>query len=242
MRYLVFSDIHGNVQALERIVEEIDALRPDIVVSLGDVVGYGADPARCVEIVDETADIRVAGNHDLAAVGIQSVETFSLTAREAIGWTTRRLDPPHRAAIERFDPIRRHDRCLFAHASPVAPLDWPYISTVGQAREALDASADRFVFVGHTHIPGIIARWPDGECAVVGNGFVQTTPGARYLVNVGSVGQPRDGNAAACFALVDTKKGRISIRRVAYDVGSAQNRIRTSGLPESLASRLAAAR
>ena len=242
MRYVVFSDIHGNVQALDRVREEIAALRPDVVVSLGDVVGYGADPAGCVEIVQSLADIRVAGNHDLAAIGIQSIDGFSPTAREAILWTARRLGETARTKIERYDSVRRHGRCVFAHASPAHPLDWPYLSTIHSAREALDAVAEPFVFVGHTHVPGIVARAPGGECTVVESGLVQAEPGTRYLVNVGSVGQPRDGNAAACFALADTKKGRVSIRRVAYDVGAAQERIRIEGLPDALASRLAAAR
>lgn len=242
MRYLIFSDIHGNRQALERIREEIDSLRPDVVVSLGDVVGYGADPAGCVSLVEAVTDIRVAGNHDLAAIGIQRIDNFSPTAREAILWTARRLNEHARAAIERYDSVRRHGRCVFAHASPVDPLDWPYLTTIAAARVVLDLVAEPFAFVGHTHVPGIVARAPGGECAVVESGLVQAEPGTRYLVNVGSVGQPRDGNAAACFALADTKKGRVSIRRVAYDVGSAQEQIRTAGLPDTLASRLAAAR
>jgi predicted phosphodiesterase len=242
MRYLVFSDIHGNVEALYRVLEELDTLRPDIVVSLGDVVGYGANPGDCIEIVQEYAQIRIGGNHDLAAVGLTSSDDFNGTARRAITWTSRKLNPIHRDMLEDYDTIRRHGNCLFAHASPISPMDWEYIYTVPQAKEIFEHFPEKFIFIGHTHVPGIIMYSEHDGCAVATSQMLQVEAGTRYLINVGSIGQPRDGVAAASFALIDQKKGKISIRRASYDIVSAQRKIRSAGLPESLALRLATAR
>lgn len=242
MRYFIFSDIHGNVEALEKVLEEVPALRPDIVVSLGDVVGYGANPGDCIEIVQEFAHVRIGGNHDLAAVGLTSSDDFNNTAKRAITWTSLNLNAQHREMLEGYDTIRRHDRCLFAHASPTFPMDWEYIYTVPQAREIFENFKEQFIFIGHTHVPGIITYRERDGCMVARRPSLQVEPGTRYLVNVGSIGQPRDGIAAASFAILDVKKGMLSIRRVPYDIVSAQKKIRTAGLPESLALRLATAR
>jgi predicted phosphodiesterase len=242
MRYLVFSDIHGNVEALEMVIDEVSSLRPDIIVSLGDVVGYGANPCECVETVQEYAHIRVGGNHDLAAIGLENSETFNPTARRAILWTARALEPRHREMLERYDPVRRYDGCVFAHGSPVSPLDWEYVYSVSQAKGIFKRCAEKFIFIGHTHVPGIISFNERDGCRVIDSSILHIAAGSRYLVNVGSIGQPRDGIAAASFALLDLKKNRISIRRVPYDIASAQRKISEAGLPESLASRLATAR
>jgi predicted phosphodiesterase len=242
MRYLVISDIHGNVEALERILEEIKASNPDIIASLGDVVGYGANPGECIDIVQEWAHIRIIGNHDLVAAGLTDSEGFNPAARKAILWTVNSLDPGHRDILEEYDPIRRYNQCLFAHASPVSPLDWEYIYTVGQARKIFEGSSEKYIFIGHTHIPNIIIYNKKEGCRVSSSSMVQVEPESRYLINVGSIGQPRDGIAASSFALLDTKKAKLMIKRVPYDIETAQEKIRSAGLPESLASRLATAR
>lgn len=242
MRYLVFSDVHGNIEALEAVLEEIAALRPDIVASLGDVVGYGANPRECVETVQEYAHIRVGGNHDLAVIGLEDSDTFNRTAKRSIEWTADTLGPRHRDMIERYDPVRRYGGCIFAHGSPVSPLDFEYIYTVSDAKRIFDRCHEKFIFIGHTHVPGIIAFSEREGCSVIEHSIVNISAGARYLINVGSIGQPRDGNAAASFAILDLKKNLISIRRVPYDVVSAQEKIESVGLPESLAMRLATAR
>ncbi len=242
MFYFIFSDIHGNVEALERVVEEIEIARPDVVVSLGDVVGYGANPAECIDIVQKIAHIRIGGNHDLAAAGLTESDCFNPTAKKSIRWTVTSLDPSRRDILEEYDPLRRHGSCLFAHASPLSPLNWDYVYTVDQAKRIFDSFFEKYIFIGHTHIPGIISYSEENGIRVVTGTVVQVQPGTRYLVNVGSVGQPRDGMAAASFVMLDTKKEWIMIRRVPYDIMSAQDKIRSVGLPESLALRLATAR
>lgn len=242
MRYLVFSDIHGNVEALERVLEEAERLRPDLVVSLGDVVGYGANPNECIDIVAECTRLRIAGNHDVAAAGLIDTDNFSTTARTAIQWTSRAIDPGHREMLGEYDTIRRYGECVFAHASPVSPMDWEYVYTIGQANRIFKETSERFIFIGHTHVPAIIEHHGARGSRVLGGTLVTVEPDARYLINVGSIGQPRDGIAAASFALLDVKKGVVTIRRVPYDIRSAQEKIRNVGLPESLALRLATAR
>jgi predicted phosphodiesterase len=242
MQYIVFSDIHGNVQALEKIIEEIETIRPDIVVSLGDVVGYGASPADCIDIVQDYAHLRIGGNHDLAAVGLTESDDFNVMAKRAIAWTSNNLSSKHRHILENYDSLRRYGQCLFTHASPVSPLNWDYIYTVKQARTIFEKCTEKYIFIGHTHIPAIITYNESNGCKVYPSSIVQVEIGTRYLINVGSVGQPRDGIAAAGFALFDAKKKRISIRRVPYDITSAQEKIRSAGLPESLALRLGTAR
>lgn len=242
MRYLVLSDIHGNVEALERTIEEIGRARADLVVSLGDVVGYGANPNECVDIVQETAHLRIGGNHDVAAAGLIETASFSETAREALRWTSRAIAPRTRELLGEYDTVRRHGDCVFAHASPIAPMDWEYVRTFAQADAIFAGTAERFVFVGHTHVPGIIERHENGAMRVVSGPLAATAAGCRYLVNVGSIGQPRDGVAAASYAVLDTRTAILTIRRVPYDIRGAQDKIRSAGLPETLAARLATAR
>lgn len=242
MKYLVFSDIHGNVEALRSVLEEIDELRPDLVVSLGDVVGYGGSPADCVDLVDGFADITVCGNHDYVASGLGDGEDFNTTARIAIEWTRSVLSARHKDLIGTYDSLRRHGECIFAHGSPVDPLEWEYVYTMKDARRLFRETGERFICIGHTHIPGVISWSDETGARIERSSIIEIEPGRRYLINVGSVGQPRDGVSAASFALIDARKGRITMRRIPYDVGSAQERIRENGLPESLASRLALAR
>lgn len=238
MKYFVFSDIHGNLEALREVISQIDVIKPDLVVCLGDIVGYGADPDKCVELVYENADIRIAGNHDMAATGQISTDGFNPSAREAIRWTSNMLTAEHIRILEESEISRKHDDCLFVHASPISPLDWDYVYTVAQAIEIFQYFDSKFVFVGHTHIPGIINNSAsEGPKAVDGN-LVKVEADGRYLINTGSVGQPRDGYNSACFTVLDTDRGIIDQRRVSYDFASAQKKILNAGLPEILALRL----
>jgi predicted phosphodiesterase len=242
MKYLVFSDIHGNAQALEKVIEEIDDIRPDFVVSLGDVVGYGANPAECVDLVERYCDICICGNHDFVAAGLADSENFNMTARISIEWTRRVLTARHKELLSEYDTVRRHGECVFAHSSPESPLDWEYVYTLGQAGRILGGTGARFVLIGHTHVPGIISYDPKSGAVVEHGSKIEVDPARRYLINAGSIGQPRDGLSAASFAVVDVRRNRINLRRIPYDITGAQDRIRAEGLPESLASRLALAR
>lgn len=242
MRILVISDIHANFDALERVMAEAEVVGPDRIVCLGDVVGYGADPAECVRLVGRKADVRICGNHDLAAAGRVDYSDFNGVASISIEWTSNRLGDAEREMLAEYEPVRSMEGCLFAHASPLSPLDWEYVYTVAQARRIMEGTGERVVFNGHTHIPGVISMGKDGQARIEQDRLIKMEPGRRYLVNAGSVGQPRDGMNAACYSLVDLDSSTIMMNRVSYDICSAQEKIRAQGLPEVLAGRLAEAR
>lgn len=242
MKFLVLSDIHANSDALEKVLGEASSIGADLIVSLGDVVGYGANPRRCVELVEKYADIKICGNHDLAAIGETDTSNFNTIASISIEWTSHVLSEEDKELIGRYDPIVSRDGCLFAHSSPSAPLEWEYIYTTRQADRIFREFSERLIFIGHTHVPGIIS-YKNGQAPQVEHSpLVRLDPSLRYLVNTGSVGQPRDGVGAASFAEVDLGAGIIRMHRTPYDIMSAQARIRTEGLPEPLAERLATAK
>ncbi len=242
MKILVLSDVHGNSDALQRVLTEVQAIQPDLVVSLGDVVGYGADPAKCVSLIEENANIRICGNHDLAVTGEQDYSTFNSIASISIEWTRNSLSEEDILKIKKYIPIYSSGECLYVHASPGNPLEWEYVYTVRQAERIFNEFKERFIFVGHTHVPGIIS-WNENDGArICHSSLTGIDPSSRYLINTGSVGQPRDGINAASFTLLDLDKGKIQMHRSSYNVASAQRRIRAEGLPEYLADRLASAR
>jgi diadenosine tetraphosphatase ApaH/serine/threonine PP2A family protein phosphatase len=214
MRCAVFSDVHGNLEALQAVLEKIALLSPDRILCLGDVVGYGADPNACVQAVQKHADAVLAGNHDWAALGMEDTCRFNPAARV----------------------LEEGDVCL-AHASPLNPSQWDYIPSPAWGRAALAESSCRLCFVGHSHRGFICAE--TGQQDRLSEGSVWLAQNMRYLVNVGSVGQPRDGDPRASFALWDQESGNIALHRVSYDIATAQNKIRSKGLPDYLADRLA---
>lgn len=238
MKLVVFSDVHGNLESLRRVVEEFRKIEPDMIVSLGDVVGYAARPGECVDLVMETADITIAGNHDFAVSGLTPISSFNSIARNAISWTANALSEEQIETLKSFQPLVHHKKCLFAHASPLSPLEWPYITTLAQSREILESFDEKFIFIGHTHIPAIISYDDHCRAKYKLNSRVRIKAHHRYLINSGSVGQPRDGINAACFTLLDSEKRLIEQRRINYNFRSAQEEILHAGLPERLASRL----
>ena len=242
MKIIVYSDIHANVEAFGKVLSDLRGRNPDLLVSLGDVVGYGADPGRCIDLVNGSSDIRIIGNHDFAASEETGGERFNLTAALSIEWTRNNLSDTHKSMLRDYNPLQTYDDCLFAHSSPISPLDWDYVYTIGQAESIFAEFKHRFIFIGHTHIPGVIS-FNEKTGAIVETGTsVSIEPKRRYLINPGSVGQPRDGKSEASYGSLDLDDNKIRIHRVGYDILHAQNRIRSKGLPESLASRLATAR
>lgn len=210
---------------------------------VGDIVGYGADPVHCLTTVEEGAARAIAGNHDLGACGAVDVEVFADLARAAIDWTHDRLGPAARARLAAMRPDDQDGDVPMFHASPRDPV-WEYVLTVEQARAALEDRRVHLTLVGHTHIPFAWRLTPDGAMEAIGvppGGVLELSEG-RWLVNPGSVGQPRDRDARAAWALYDAEADTITFRRTPYDVASAQNAILEAGLPELLAHRLAEGR
>jgi diadenosine tetraphosphatase ApaH/serine/threonine PP2A family protein phosphatase len=239
VRYAILSDIHGNLEALRAVLADC-ATDADAVLCLGDTVGYGADPLPCVELVAERAQAVVGGNHEHAVAGRLDLAWFNRYARAAAEWTRERLDDDHRAYLGALPLVREVADATLVHASPAQPEEWDYLVTAEDGFAAFGHFATRWCFVGHSHVPGAWSLGSSGPEHDPGVAEVTMERGRRYIVNVGSVGQPRDRDPRAAYALWDVDAGRVSIRRVAYDVGGARRKILDAGLPRFLADRLAA--
>jgi diadenosine tetraphosphatase ApaH/serine/threonine PP2A family protein phosphatase len=237
VRYAILSDIHGNLEALDAVLADASS-RVDGVLCLGDVVGYGADPVACVERVAERADAVVAGNHEHGVAGLMDLAWFNPRARAAAEWTRGRLDDDHLAWLAARPLIADVEDATLVHASPARPAEWEYIVSADDGYDAFAAFATRLCFVGHSHCPGAWSVGSSGREHEPAATEVELEHGRRYLVNVGSVGQPRDRDPRAAYALWDVAERRVTIRRVPYDLATARAKILAAGLPRFLAERL----
>lgn len=243
MRTALLADIHSNLEALEACLAHARREGVDRFAFLGDLLGYGADPGACLEIVAglvQEGALAVRGNHDEACLG-GVLPDMHFIARDAIYWTRDRLGEAERAFIAGLPLTVGEDDRLYAHASAERPQDWIYIVGVEEAARAFAATSSRLIFVGHVHHPLLYFTTPAGAPRLF-----EPTPGVplplsdfrRWLVIAGAVGQPRDGNPAACYALHDAAAGTLTHFRVPYDVDKAARKILEAGLPEKLAWRL----
>jgi diadenosine tetraphosphatase ApaH/serine/threonine PP2A family protein phosphatase len=239
MRVAVVSDIHGNLHALQAVLADIDAQAPDELWCLGDVVGYGPRPNECCALVRERASLALCGNHDLAVIGGLDLAEFSGDAAAAARWTQGEIAGEHRSWLATLQPsAARADTELF-HGSPRDPV-WDYVLSEQVAFQSLLLTRSPLVLVGHSHVALALALAGDGVAGGVAAAGAETDlAAARWLLNPGSVGQPRDGDARAAWLWVDFDARRAAFRRVAYDVEATQAQIRAAGLPDALAGRLA---
>lgn len=237
MKYAIISDIHSNLEALRACSEVIDREGVDAIACLGDITGYGANPNECVAWVREHADHVVAGNHDYAVVGRTDIDTFNPDALAAVLWTRAELSPENRAYLETLPYILEVGRILLVHASPSQPAAWDYVRSLRDASRQLAAFEHQICFIGHSHLPAFFIE-RGGKVARVSPPAAVIGAEERALVNVGSVGQPRDGDPRAAFALYDEAAGRVEIRRVDYDVERVRGRILETDLPASGGDRL----
>ncbi len=242
MRALVVSDIHGNLQALQAVLAAAEGY--DQLWNLGDVVGYGGNPNEVLAIVREHAVVNVRGNHDRVAAGLTSSHGFNPVAAQAAAWTQATLTPDNLEWLQHVSkgPVQAGDGALAAHGSPLD--EDHYILSMRDAWTPLQRMGAPITFFGHTHVQGAFfqhgAEWEEirPACAEDGSCRVSLVDGARMLVNPGSVGQPRDHDPRAGFAVYDNDTASVVFRRVEYDVSGAQKAIRSAGLPERLAARL----
>lgn len=238
MRVAVVSDVHSNLHALEVVLEEIDRERPDAIWCLGDVVGYGPRPDECCRIVEARAAICLAGNHDLGVRGDVDLDDFAPDAAAAALWTRGVLSDEARTFLDRLVPSAEAEGVQLFHASPRDPV-WEYVLTDQAAAAALEATSAAVVLVGHSHVPLAVtvdAGELQGGHAPLGTEI--ELGDARWLLNPGSVGQPRDGDPRAAWMLLDLDAGRASFRRVDYPVAETQAEVRDAGLPAPLGERL----
>lgn len=214
MRLALISDIHANLPALKAVLARLDELGFDELLCLGDVVGYGAQPAECLDMILDREIPCLLGNHDAGVAGLLDLDHFREPNRSIIRWTTKTLKQSHLYFLQEFPLITGGFDGLWtaAHASPVKPGSWPYLNTASVCRSVLEQVPETFVFVGHTHVPGLVAD----EIGVFG-----VQPGHRYVINPGSVGQSRDGDPRASAGIFDFEAYQWQPFRVEYDVEEA---------------------
>ncbi|HEV7770891.1 MAG TPA: metallophosphoesterase family protein [Solirubrobacterales bacterium] len=242
MRVAVLSDIHSNRQALEAVLAAIDATDVEEIWCLGDVVGYGADPDACTALVRERAAVCLAGNHDLAVLGSIDISTFSETAAAAAVWTREQAGEPTLSYLRELEPAGARAGVGLFHASPSNPV-WEYVLSLEQADDALDDQEQRIGLIGHSHVALFFTRPErsrpgDLHGAQAGAGAQLDLADGVWLINPGSVGQPRDGDPRAAWLELDTDEWTGRFHRVGYDVDGAAAAILAAGLPTALADRL----
>jgi predicted phosphodiesterase len=242
MRVAVISDIHGNLHALEAVLRDLDREQPDAIWCLGDLVGYGPRPNRCCRVVAERVDLCLAGNHDLGVLGTTrevDLVDFSADAAASARWTQGVLEDEPRAYLASLEPSAIMAGAELFHGSPRDPV-WDYVLSGEAALTALELTTAPVVLVGHSHIPlAIVLADQRLEGGIAAGGTEKDLAHGRWLLNPGSVGQPRDGDPRAAYLWLDLDAGRASFRRVSYPVERTQAEIRERGLPDPLAERLA---
>ncbi|HEY5160253.1 MAG TPA: metallophosphoesterase family protein [Gaiellaceae bacterium] len=239
MRVAVISDVHSNLHALEAVRREIELEQPDEVWNLGDSVGYGARPSECCEALASFTSLSLVGNHDLAAIGRLSLDGFSAAAAAAASWTQEQLEESAASYFADLEPSSRLPGCELYHGSPREPV-WAYVLKSADAATAFSLSSAPLVLVGHSHY-ALVASLVEEKLGfnLAPGGTVVDLSTGRWLLNPGSVGQPRDGDPRSAYLLLDLDAGRAEFKRVGYEIKRTQKEIRAAGLPEQLASRLA---
>ncbi len=239
MRVAVVSDIHSNLHALEAVLAAIETEAPDELWCLGDLVGYGARPNECCAAIAERADLCLAGNHDLVVLGTLGMADFAGEAAAAAQWTRGVLDEEARAFLASLEPQAKREGVALFHGSARDPV-WEYVLSDEAAWWTFQATTEPLVLVGHSHVPLTISFDGDGlNGGVADDGDEVELADRRWLLNPGSVGQPRQGDPRAAYLLLDLDAQRATFRRAEYDVERTQREIREAGLPELLAARLA---
>jgi predicted phosphodiesterase len=241
VKYLIFSDIHGNLEALEVVLEQIDVRKPDRVMCLGDVVGYGPNPNECIRRVTQSAQATIMGNHDHAVLGLTDIAYFNQYAKKAVLWTREVLIEEHYDILRNYPFSISENNILFVHSTPLHPERWDYIFNPLEGQYYLHHLEEQVCFIGHSHQPLFFSQ--DQEGRIVSDrqpSFeLSVQEGYKYIVNVGSVGQPRDGNPNASYAFYDTDAKTIEVDRLAYDFTVTQQKMEEVNLPAFLIDRLA---
>ncbi len=238
MNYAVISDVHANIEALRAVLTEIRNKKITDILFLGDAVGYGPDPDECVEVLKSECKVLLAGNHDKAAIGLTDIEFFTPYARAAIEWTKETITEKTISILKDL-PVSKEiedSKILLVHSTPKQPEEWHYLLSLWDAEINFHYFENKICLLGHSHRPSIIERLPSGEMiayrdeAMIGDA-------ERYMINAGSVGQPRDGDPMACYVVIDDES--VKLHRVEYDIKKTQDKMRRAGLPVQLIERLA---
>ncbi|MBI3332802.1 MAG: metallophosphoesterase family protein [Candidatus Omnitrophica bacterium] len=238
MRYAVFSDVHSNLEALEAVLQALQGERVDQLLCAGDSVGYGADPATCLELLERSVHHMVCGNHDLAVADRMDLDWFNKPAQAAALWTRAVLPSERRRYFKELPLVWKDSQVTLVHGSLNEPEQFHYVLDAEAALKSLRIQETPVAFIGHTHLPGAYIE-EGGRVTFHRFSRMEVPPSGKLLVNVGSVGQPRDGDPRAAYCIYDSQAGELSIRRLPYPIAQAQAKIRKAGLPELFADRLA---
>ena len=240
MRYAIVADIHANLAAFTAVLEDIK-LRGgvDEVWCLGDVVGYGPDPHQCIELLQQYNHICVAGNHDWGAIGKIDTSDFNPDAAAACHWTAKQLSPEDISYLENLPLVIQRGDFTLVHGSPREPI-WEYLLSIGSAKQNFAYFQSQFCLIGHSHVPLVFEYNETGDCSFSESpaNSVLTLAENRLIINPGGVGQPRDGDPRASYAIYDDETRCITHYRIPYDIGATQSRMMEYALPKRLVARL----
>ena len=239
MRYGIFSDVHGNLEAMTAVARAFESENIDKFVCLGDLVGYGANPNEIVDIVRNLADVCLLGNHDAAVSGRMDYSYYYDAARHALDWCARRMTPENMAFLKKLPYTHREGDLEFCHGSPAVPQEFEYIFTREKARELLPRWEKMAwaTFIGHSHLTRCFAITPTDVFDVVATEF-ELQKDYKYILTVGSVGQPRDYDNRSCSVVLDTSNWTFRFKRVEYDIETAKQKIIDAGLAYNFGARL----
>lgn len=238
MKHLFISDIHSNLVALDALLKKADGISKKYsVVCIGDIVGYGAQPNECMERITGLTDKIVLGNHDAGVIGKTDIRMFNYSAKEAIIWTREKMSRKHLKRLNDIPYIIAEKNFAVVHSSPSNPEYWNYIDSIYEAQDEFKVTGFELTFIGHTHIP-LIYRLKNEEVNMLFDEHLECEKNARYIVNVGSVGQPRNKDNRACAVLFDNEEGTLDYIKAEYNIKSAQEKILEAHLPKFLAERL----
>ena len=236
MRCAILGDIHGNFHAFEAVLEDIKSQGVEAILCIGDIVGYAASPKECIQAVQEHCTRSVAGNHDYGAVDKINLAYFNADARDALEWTKEQLSKESLDYLAGLPFAAEFDEFFLVHSTPYYPEYFFYIQTLYDAGLAFKSLERRLAFVGHSHVPIVFINTDPVDYFQVDE--FDLPADQKVILNVGSVGQPRDLDPRACYAVVDTKSSKVSLRRIEYDIGAAAEAILKAGLPRTNAQRL----
>jgi len=238
MRYAIFSDVHSNLTALEAVIEAYKKEAIDIYLCVGDIVGYAVEPKECIKLVKEICSFTVAGNHDWAVVDLFPINYFNKQAKEAILWTKDKIEQEDKYYLSSLKLVYENRDLTLVHSTLDEPEMFFYMTDIEEAKKTFDFLRTDICFIGHSHISGVFFEDEEKNIYYDRPSYIKLKENNRYIINVGSVGQPRDGNPFACYCIFDTEKKEVWIKRINYDIKSTYNRIVKEGLPKILAERL----
>lgn len=242
MRYALISDVHSNLEAFEAVLMDIESAGVDNTLFLGDIVGYGPNPNECMDLLFKVADLSLGGNHDWAAVGLISSDYFNPHAKSAMDWTIEILRDDLKDFLKRTRAIDTFDGIQVAHSSPLNPERWRYVMTQKDAVENYSSIKGEICFIGHSHHPIVIECAGPEDIRALRVDTMTLNPDMKYLINIGSVGQPRDSNPDSCWVIYDSDLGSVEFRRVKYDIPTTQKKMHAAGLAPYLIDRLSQGR